>query len=190
MNRHAWVLLSVLLLGGCVTTASNYYSYEGAGDYYYGEGAADVLIDNSGYYYGFAGYGYGYGYGNLYPWWGYAYPPIGWAPSYPHDDSGMLRDARVQYSRATRSALLNRDTVHAPDTKKWMGSPFEYLRPQPGSRESANVRAERSSLASRAGSPPSRAPVRQAPMTQSRPIPSRPMSMPSPGRSAPISHKQ
>ena len=56
MKRHALALLSVVLLAGCATSRSNYYSDEGSGDYYYGAGAADVVIDSSRSAYGFGGY--------------------------------------------------------------------------------------------------------------------------------------
>lgn len=191
MKRHALVLLSVLLMAGCATTRSNYYSYDGSGDYYYGAGTADVVIGSSGYYYGRGGYGNGfgygagYGYGYGYPSWGYGYPPIWWAPSYPHDDAGILRDGRVERDRAMRSGLTRSDTVQAPDSAKWFRNSPDYPRPSAGARRGIDAPAARSSSARRTVNPQSTVPIRQAPMMQSRPAPSRSASMPAPTRSAP-----
>ncbi len=199
MKRHALVLLSVVLLAGCATNRSNYYSYDGSGDYYYGAGRADVVIDSSGYYYGSRGYGagygygaygygagYGYGYGYPYSWWGYGYQPIWSTPSYPHYDAGNLRDARVERDRAVRSGLIRRDTVHSPDSAKWFRDNPEYRRPSTGSRRGIDAPAARPSSARRTVNPQSTAPIRQAPMTRSRPVPSRSAGTPTPTRSAPI----
>lgn len=194
MKRHALALLSVLLMAGCATTASNYYSYEGSGDYYYGASAADVVIDSSGYYAGYGGYGYGYGYGYgagygygyPYAWWGYGYQPIWSDPSFPHDDAGVLRDQRVERDRAVRSALVRRDTVQAPDSAKWFRDNRGYQPSYSGSRGIVNDRAAQSFTARRAVNPQLSAPIRQAPMMQSPPAPSRSATLPAPTRSAPI----
>ncbi len=187
MKRHVLALLSVLLMAGCATTRSNYYSYEGSGDYYYGAGTADVVIDSSRYADGFGRYGvgYGYGYGYPYSWWGYGYQPIWWVPSYPHEDAGVLRGERVEGDRASRSALVRRDTVQAPDSAKWFRDRPEYPRYSTGARTNADTRATRPASARRAATPQLTAPIRQAPMTQSRPAPSRSASMPVPARSVP-----
>ncbi len=126
MRRPLFGLLPLLLLTACASTGSNYYSYEGRGDYYYGSTAAEVVIDSSGYGYGSigAGFGYGYGfggygYGSPYSYYGYGYQPVWWIPSYPHYDPTEWRDSRAQHDRASRSALARRDTIQAPASAKW-----------------------------------------------------------------------
>ena len=198
MKRYALVLLSVLLMAGCATTRSNYYSYDGSGDYYYGAGTTDVVIGSSGYYYGRGGYGngygngfgfgygVGYGYGYGYPSWGYGYPPIWWAPSYPHDHVGTLRDQRVERDRAMRSSLIRRDTVHSPDSAKRFRDNPQYQRPFTDARRGIDVPAVGSSSPRRTVNPQPTAPIRRAPMMQPQSAPSRSARMPTaPTRSAP-----
>ncbi len=133
MKRSLPTLVSLLLLTGCASTGSNYYNYEGSGDYYYGANTADVVVNSSlygygwagsnygyGYGYGFgAGYGYGGGYGHGWPYsyWGHGYQPIWWVPSHPHQGSEVTRVDRVERERAVRAGLVRRDTVQAPQSK-------------------------------------------------------------------------
>ncbi|MEZ5461058.1 hypothetical protein, partial [Dokdonella sp.] len=78
MIRLLLFAVALPFLSGCVSNPGNYYSYEGAGDYYYEDAGADVILDSypygTGWGYagglgyasgwGFGGYGYGgYGYG-------------------------------------------------------------------------------------------------------------------------------
>ena len=205
MRRPFLGLLTLLLVSGCASTGSNYYGYEGRGDYYYGSSAVDVVIDSTGYGYGSvgAGYGYGYGfggygYGSPYSYYGYGYRPIWWISSHPHDEPSDFRNSRAQEERASRSALARRDTIQAPASAKLfrqqqaprsnVTSP--YARPHPSSdrTHSLNQRAPRNS-----GAAPIRssAPVRSAqPAFRSAPTPA-----PVPIRSSapmqhPASHRQ
>ncbi|MEO7935365.1 MAG: hypothetical protein ABIR27_03820 [Dokdonella sp.] len=125
MRRPFLGLLTLLLVSGCASTGSNYYSYEDRGDYYYDSTSADVVIDSSGYGYGSVGvglgfgYGFGgYGYGSPYSYYGYGYQPVWWIPSYPHYDPTDSRNSRAQHERASRSALARRDTIQAPASAK------------------------------------------------------------------------
>ncbi|MBL0162943.1 MAG: hypothetical protein IPP82_04605 [Xanthomonadales bacterium] len=199
MKRHALALLSVLLVAGCATTRSNYYSNENSGDYYYGAGAADVVIDSSRYPYGYVGYGAGFGYGSnyCYPFWcgRYGYgsdfwiPAPQWIPSPWHDNPGIYRDGRVERDRAARSALIRRDTVQAPNSAKWSHDSSESMR-YPASVRQNDARSIRSSSARQPAAARSVAPLRQAPMMRSQPAPSRSASPPAAARSAPIPQRQ
>ena len=200
MIRHAVALLSVVLMAGCATNRSNYYSYDGNGDYYYGEGTADVVIDQSRYPFALGGYGAGFGYGSYcYPYscGGYGYGanfwiPLApqWIPSPSHQNSVRLRDARVERDRAGRSALTRRDTVQAPNSTKWLHDPYQSASHRGGARGNVDARAIQSSSARQPAAARSVAPVRQAPMMRSQPAPSRSASPPAPARSAPIPQRQ
>lgn len=201
MKRSLPTLISLLLLSGCATTGSNYYNYEGSGDYYYGASAADAVINASPYGYGWAGsnYGYGYGfgagsgygrgygsgwgYGWPYTHWGYGYQPIWLLPTQPHP--GDSRDTRVERDRAVRAGLVRRDTVQAPGSAKWQ-------RVQPASRgrflapsASRGATADRRSSSRSAPTPRSAAPVRSRSFRSSPPSMSRSAPPPAPVRSAP-----
>lgn len=139
MKRSLPTLIALLLLSACASTGSNYYNYEGSGDYYYGATAADAVINSSPYGYGWsgsnygfgsgfgygfgAGFGYGYGYGGgygygwPYSYWGYGYQPIWWVPSHPDQGPQVTRSDFVQRDRAIRAGLVRRDTVQAPQSK-------------------------------------------------------------------------
>ncbi len=199
MKRHALALLSVVLLAGCATSRSNYYSDVGSGDYYYGAGAADVVIDSSRSAYGFGGYGtgFGYGYGYPYSWGRYGYGsnfwiPLApqWIPSPSNENSRFPRDGRVERDRAARSALIRRDTVQAPNSAKWFRDQSESPRYSSGARGSSAARAIRPASSRPPTAPRSAAPIRQAPMMHSQPAPSRSASPPAPTRSAPIPQRQ
>ena len=197
MKRQALVLLSVMLMAGCATNRSNYYSQEGSGDYYYGANTADVVIASSGYSYGFGGYGAGFGpgcasgFGYPNPCWRYPYRdwdiPMApqWIPKPQHGDPASSRSALVEQNRAERAALVRRDTVAAPRSA-------ELVRNQPASsrslaelRGSVDARGTRSTRAQRAASSYSAAPTRQAPMVRSMPAMNRSGGMSAPMRSAP-----
>ena len=201
MTRQLLALFSVLLISGCVSTGGNYYGYEGAGDYYYGASAADVVVYSSGLYgyapgwgygggygYGYGG-GYGYGYGGWNSSWGYgyAYPPIWSAPAYPHQDAVAARGYRVERDRAMRSSLSRRDTMRVPDFAKrgfaqpMRGDGFLENRP-PVNAQRRTPYAQRQFV-----SPPS-TPVRRSspPSRQSMPMRSSSQPTPSPSRSAPV----
>ncbi len=204
MKRHAMALLSALLLAGCATTGSNYYGHEGSGDYYYGSPTADVYIDspdhvrhyagfNGGFGYGYGGYGYGY----PYSWWGHGYRPIWWQPLQPHDQPGVLRGERVERDRASRSALIRRDTVHAPEAATMFRAQPAYPQSSMGPRVNADAGMPRASSPRVMVAPqpvaPARsvAPVRSAaPVSRSGSAPMRSSSPPPPTRSAPIPQKQ
>lgn len=215
MKRNALALLSSLLLAGCATTGSNYYGHEGSGDYYYGSPSADAYIgspdharpywgSNGGYGYGFGygyghgGYGYGgYGYGYPYSWWGYGYPPIWWQPSLPHDQAGVLRGERVERDRASRSALIRRETVQAPAEATMFRAQPAYPQASMAPRVNADARMPRASsprvmVAPQPVAPArSAAPVRSvAPVSRSSSTPMRSSSPPPPTRSAPTPRKQ
>lgn len=200
MKRHALLLLSVLLMAGCATTRSNYYSYQGSGDYYYGEGTADVVINQSRYPFALGGYGIGFGYGSrCYPYscgvYGYGanfWIPMApqWIPTPMYQDPGTFRDRRVEGDRAARSALTRRDTVQAPNSTKWLYDPYESAGHSGGVRRNVDARTIRSSSARQPAAARSVAPVRQAPMMRSQPAPSRPANPPAPRHSAPIPQRQ
>lgn len=186
MRRSFLSLMTVLLMSGCASTGSNYYSYEGRGDYYYGSPTADVVIDSSGYGYGYSGaefgYGYGfgyggYGYGNPYSYYGYGYQSGWWIPSHPHYDPNEFRDSRAEHERLSRSALVRRETIQAPESAKW------YRQQQAARTSSMSPYARPDSSANRVPSWQQRAPVsrRSAPIRSSSTI----QSAPSPVRSAP-----
>lgn len=186
MKRSFLSLMTVLLMSGCASTGSNYYSYEGRGDYYYGSSTADVVIDSSGYGYGYSGagfgYGYGfgyggYGYGSPYSYYGYGYQPVWWIPSHPHYDPTEFRDSRAEHERASRSGLVRRETIQAPESAKW------YRQQQASRTRLMSPYARPDSSANRVPSSPQRAPVsrRSAPIRSSSTI----QSAPSTFRSAP-----
>ena len=131
MSHATPLLLGVLLLAGCATTPGTSYYYDGDGDYYYGDGSADLVIDaprpswggyGSGWGYGYGygggfGYGPGYGfggYGGFHPSWYYGYPVYPWWLWSDHHDDGMDRVSRLQHDRALRSGVLARPTIQAP----------------------------------------------------------------------------
>jgi hypothetical protein len=190
MKRPLFAAVSLLLLAGCASTGSNYYSYEGSGDYYYGSPQAGVVIDSSPYGYGSGGYvpgfgfgygyGYGYGYGSPYSYWGYGYQPIWTVPSVPYQDPALLRSTRVERDRAVRSGLVRRDTVQAPESAAWL-SARSAPRSTPGVHD---WRPERRAPAqTRMQIPDSaRQPVsaRGAPMAQPRPAMPRAVHAPAP----------
>jgi hypothetical protein len=206
MKRPLFTAMSLLLLAGCASTGSNYYSYEGSGDYYYGSPRSDVVIDSSpygsgwgayapgfGYGHGF-GYGYGFGYGSPYSYWGYGYQPIWWVPSVPYQDPTQSRLARVERERALRSGMFRRETVQAPESARWL-SP----RSDPGSSQGINDRQTswRVPAQSRmriSNSTQRSAPARSAPAMPSRSSMPRADFAPAPMRSAPpprpSSHRQ
>jgi hypothetical protein len=208
MKRPLFAATSLLLLAGCASTGSNYYSYEGSGDYYYGAPRSNVVIDSSsygsglggyapGFGYGHAfgyGYGYGYGYGAPYSYWGYGYQPIWWVPSVPYQDPSQSRLARVERERSVRSGLVRRETVQAPESAKWL-SP----RSDPGSRQGFNGRQLSGHVPSQSrmrtsNSMRQTAPARSAPALPSRSTMPRAVFSPAPARSAPpprpSSHRQ
>ena len=201
MTRPLLALLSVLLISGCASTGGSYYSYEGAGDYYYGASAADVVYYAPGLSYGLSayapgwgygggyGYGYGYGYGSWNnPWgYGYAYPPIWWVPSQPHQGPGVARAGRVERDRAMRSSFDRRDTVSAPESAR-----MQF--PQPMRRDGLygnhppvdvqrRARYEQRQPASRSGAPQRSS---SPPPRQSMPIRASSRPIPSPARSVPV----
>lgn len=199
MKRHALVLLSVMLVAGCATSRSNYYSHAGSGDYYYGAGTADVVINSPNYSYALGGYGAGFGYANSsydgygfpYSWWRYnsrtdwwIAPAPQWIPS-PHHDADISRRNLVEQDRASRSALIRRDTVAAPRSAELVRNQTASPRSLIELRGSVDARGTRSTSSQRAARPYSVAPVRQAPMMRSLPAPSRSAGMSAPTRSAP-----
>lgn len=188
MRRPLLTLFSMLLMSGCASTGSNYYSYEGRGDYYYGAPGADVVIDSSGYGHGYGyGFGYvGYGYGNPYSYWGYGYQPVWWIPSYPHQEPSESRIGRAEHERASRSALARRDTIQAPESAKWFQQQQAPRASFLGPYARPNASAERnSSMQRRAPTGQRSAPIRRSPTIQSAPTMSRSAPAPAPMRSPP-----
>ena len=203
MKRSLPILISLLLLSGCATTGSNYYNYEGNGDYYYGASAADAVINSSPYGYGWAGsnygsgygfgsglgygggYAHGYGYGWPYSYWGYGYQPIWSVPSHPQQDLGASRGDRVERDRAVRAGFVRRDTVQAPASAKWQriqpASRAPFLGPSTRRTESVGDRSSsRVAPARRTSAPVRSQTIRSSPRPMSRSAPS-----PAPVRSAP-----
>jgi hypothetical protein len=129
MNRLPLIAAALLFLSGCVSNPGNYYSYEGAGDYYYEDAGADVILDSNsfgyglGFGWGYGGFGYGFGgyYGGYYgyPWWGYGYSPIWWAPPPVIVVDSPVWRANVQDERARRVALSHRPDSAYPESASW-----------------------------------------------------------------------
>jgi hypothetical protein len=209
MKRPLFAAMSLLLLAGCASTGSNYYSYEGSGDYYYGSPGSDVVINSSPYGYGAGGYvpgfgfghvfgyGYGYGYGGPYSYWGYGYPPIWWLPSAPYQGPTESRTTRVERERALRGGLVRRESVQAPESAGWLsarsdphsGSGFQGRQPSWLPPDQAAQSWMRISNSSRQP-----ASSRSEPAFQPRPAMPRAVFSPPPARSAPPprppSHRQ
>ncbi|HMM67507.1 MAG TPA: hypothetical protein PKC03_11245 [Dokdonella sp.] len=175
MYRQFLTLLLLSTLAGCATTSGNSYNYDDNGDYYYGSGRADVVVDShssgfgyaglgyggygSGYGYGYGlGFGYGFGYpryGSLFYPWGYGWSPI-WAPPPVYIVERNWRDARVQQDRSQRSFLLARPAADAPESASYArrarAMPADALRGpgrfDPGKRAPTSTRTLRSRNAS------------------------------------------
>lgn len=202
-------LIALLMLSACASTGSNYYNYEGSGDYYYGATAADAVINASPYGYGWSGshygigygfgagsgygygYGGGYGYGRPYSYWGYGYQPIWWVPSHPDQGPQVTRDDRVQRDRAIRAGLVRRDTVQAPQSKigfhadRW--SRGALLNPATRRSEGAEYRSSSRVAPARRSAAPTRGQTfRSSPPAQTRsappPAPVRSAASPQPAR--------
>lgn len=202
MKRPIFALMALLLMSGCASTGSNYYSYEGSGDYYYGAQGADVVIDSSSYGYGFsglsAGYGYGYGYGyggyggygSPYSYWNHGYQPIWWGHSNSHQGPHDSRHVRVEDERARRGVLVRRDTIQAPESAKWL-SPQQVPRTgflSPYARPSASTGR---GYGARRAAPASRGDTMMRSSSTSRSAPSMSRSAPPPmptRSSAPAQH--
>lgn len=137
MIRFLLIAAALPFLSGCVSNPGHYYSYEGAGDYYYEDAGADIILDGYGssyggglgYGWGYAGFGYGFwgGYygGFGYPW-GYGYASIWWAPPPVIVVDSPTWRASAEDERARRVALSSRpDAVYpessAPAMRSWPG---------------------------------------------------------------------
>ena len=137
MIRLLLIAVALPFLSGCVSNPGHYYSYDGAGDYYYEDAGADIVLDGYGYGWGYGG-GLGYGYGDFgygfwgsyyggygYPW-GYGYSSIWWAPPpVIVIDSPSWRGS-VEDERARRVALSSRPDAGYPESaasarRSWPG---------------------------------------------------------------------
>jgi hypothetical protein len=193
MKRPLLVAMTLLLMAGCASTGSNYYSYEGSGDYYYGSPQSDVVIDSSPYAFGSGGYapgfgygyGYGYGYGFPYSYWGFGYQPIGWLPSIPSPDPSLSRGARVEQERLLRSGLVRRETVQAPESARWLSPRSDTMTRSGIQNRQLIQRAPAQSRMRISNSTRAPASSRNAPATVPRPSMPRDVFSPAPARSTP-----